>query len=66
MHCKSQHKKMSIGIPYIGLKVKGRNKDKTKIHFPCRQNQMICANNLCQDATRQEFVEVKPPFFALW
>ena len=49
-------------IPYMGLKVKGRNKGKTKLPSPCRLKQMICAIKLCQDATRQEFTAMKPPF----
>ena len=62
MHHKSRHKTTSTNIPYTGLKVKGRNKGKTKLPSPCRQNQMICAINLRQDATRHEFTKMKPPF----
>ena len=39
----------------------GRNKGKTKIPSPRRQNRMICAINLCQDATRHESKKMKPP-----
>ena len=38
MHCKLRHKTTSNNILYSGLKVKDRNKDKTKIPVPCRQN----------------------------
>ena len=57
-----QQQKTPTDMPYMVLKVKGRNKSKTKLPSPCRQNQMICAINLCQDATCQEYTEVKPPF----
>ena len=49
-------------MPYLGLKVKDRNKGKPKFPSPCRYNQMICAINCCQDATRQANTKVKPPF----
>ena len=46
-------------MPYLGLKVKGRNKGKTKLLSPCRHNRMTRAINRCQDTTRQEYTEVK-------
>ena len=49
-------------MPYMGLKVKGRNKSKTKVPSPCRKNWMICAINLHQDATCQEDMAGKRPF----
>ena len=45
------------------MKVKGRNKDKSKIPSPQRQNKMICAIYLCQDTTCQELTKVKSPFW---
>ena len=62
MNYKSQHKIITTDISHIGLKVKDRNKSKNKLPSPCRQNQMICAINLCQDTTSQEYTEMKPPF----
>ena len=62
MHRKSRHKTTSTNIPYTGLKVKGRNKGKTKIPSSCRQKRMIRAINLCQDATCHESTKMKPPF----
>ena len=52
MHHRSQHRKTPTNIPYADLKVNGRNKGKTKLPSPYRQNRMICATNLCQDGTR--------------
>ena len=52
----------SIDISYSCLKVKGRNKGKTKIPSPCRCNQMICAINLCQDVTLCRPTKIKAPF----
>ena len=49
IHHKSRHRTTSTNIPYTSLKVKGRNKGKTKTSFPRRRNRMICAINLCQD-----------------
>ena len=43
------------------MKVKGRNKDKTKVPSPCRQNQILCAINLCQDTTCHKSTKMKPP-----
>ena len=48
----------------MGLKVKDRNKSKKKLPPPCRQNQMICAINLCQDAIFCRSTEMKSPFLA--
>ena len=33
MNCKSEHKTTPTNMPYMGLKVKGRNKSKTKLPF---------------------------------
>ena len=55
-------KKTLIDIPYIGLKVKGRKKCKTKIPFPCRRFLTICAINPCQHATLHGFTKMKSPF----
>ena len=63
MHCKLQHKTTSTDIPYTSLKVKGRNKGKTKIPSPRRRNRIICAINLCQDATRHESTKLKLHFY---
>ena len=52
-----------IDMPYMGSKVKVRNKINTKLPSPRRQNRMICAINLRQDVTCQSYTEVKPPFF---
>ena len=46
-------------MPYM---VQGRNKSKTKLPSPLKQNQMIHAIKRCQDATHQEYTEVKMPF----
>ena len=64
-HCKLQHKTTLTDIPYTHLKIKGRNNGKTKIFSPCRQNQMISANNLRQDATLCGSAKMKPPFSLL-
>ena len=40
----------------------GRNKSKTSLPSPYRQKQMVRAIDLYQDATRQEYMEVKPTF----
>ena len=62
MNCKSRHKTIMTDMPCMGLKVKGRNKSKNKLPSPCRQNQMICAINLYQDASCHESTKMKPPF----
>ena len=63
MNRKSRHKTTPTNMPYMGIKVKDRNKSKIKLPSPCRQNEMIRAINLCQDATCQEYMELKPPFW---
>ena len=60
--CKLQHKTSSVNIPYTDLKIKGRNRGRTKFPSPCRHNIMICAFNLCQDATLCGFTKMKLPF----
>ena len=57
----NHYKTTPTNMPYMssmGLKVKGKNKSKTN----CRQNWMIYAINLRQDATCQEYTEVEPSF----
>ena len=44
------------------MKVKGRNKGKTKIPSPRRRNQMIRTINLHQDATLRGSTKMKPLF----
>ena len=54
MNCKPQHKMTLTNMPYMSFKIEGRKK--------CRQNRMICAVNLWQDFTCQEYTEVKQPY----
>ena len=49
-------------MPYLGLKVKARNKGATKLPSSCRHSRMIRAINCRQDATRQEPIDMKQPF----
>ena len=42
--------------------VKRRKNGKTKLPSPCRRIRMICAINLCQDATLCESTRMKPSF----
>ena len=48
-------------MPNLGLKVKTRKKEETKLPFPCRHNQIICAINGYQDSSCQEPTDVKKP-----
>ena len=38
--------------------VKGRNRSNNKPPSPCRQNQMLCALNHCQDITKHNLIQV--------
>jgi len=49
-------------MPYLGLKVKARNKGEIKLPSPCRNNQIFCAVNCRQDASSQAPTDVKQPF----
>ena len=52
-----------MDIPNLELKVKDRNKGKTKLPSPCRHNQIICAISCPQDVIWQEPTDMKQPFF---
>ena len=49
-HHNTLYKPLLTNIPYYGLKAKERKNRKSKIPSPCKQNLMLCALNLCQDA----------------
>ena len=56
-----QHKMTLTNIPSTGLKVKSRKKGNTKIPSPRRRIWIMCAINLCQDASLHESTKMKPP-----